>query len=184
MTTVVRDVNAILQHGVMTEIIRAWQMHISRTSMRIRTVRASPTGAPNWANRPGPRSSEQVSMRSRQARRPFHTTPTAPTRRCSSCSAAGRSLRTPDGWRELAEGEVVAFRVGEDGAHQLQNRGAQHARVLVVSRMIAPEVNLYLDTGKLVAATRAPGASDVGFQEAYRREQATDYWTDEEPPVS
>lgn len=93
-------------------------------------------------------------------------------------------LRTPDGWRELAEGEVVAFRVGEDGAHQLQNRGAQHARVLVVSTMIAPEVNLYPDTGKLMAATRAPGASDEGFQEAYRREQATDYWTDEEPPDS
>ena len=65
-------------------------------------------------------------------------------------------LRTPDGWRELAEGEVVAFRVGEDGAHQLQNRGAQHARVLVVSTMIAPEVNLYPDTGKLVAATGPP----------------------------
>ena len=93
-------------------------------------------------------------------------------------------LRTPDGWRELAEGEIVAFRVGEEGAHQLQNRGAQHARVLVVSTMIAPEVNLYPDTGKLVAATRAPGASDEGFQEAYRREQATDYWTDEEPPDS
>jgi len=93
-------------------------------------------------------------------------------------------LRTPDGWRELAEGEVVAFRVGEDGAHQLQNRGAQPARVLVISTMIAPEVNLYPDTGKLMAATRAPGASDEGFQEAYRREQATDYWTDEEPPDS
>jgi hypothetical protein len=35
-----------------------------------------------------------------------------------------------------------------------------------------------------MAATRAPGASGEGFQEAYRREQATDYWTDEEPPDS
>ena len=31
-------------------------------------------------------------------------------------------LRTPDGWRQLDEGEVVAFPVGERGAHQLANR--------------------------------------------------------------
>ena len=61
-----------------------------------------------------------------------------------------------------------SFRVGEDSAHQLQNRGARHARVLVVSTMIAAEVNLYPDTGRLMAATRAPGPSGEGFQEAYR----------------
>lgn len=31
------------------------------------------------------------------------------------------SLRTPEGWRELAAGEVVAFPRGERGAHQLVN---------------------------------------------------------------
>jgi hypothetical protein len=48
--------------------------------------------------------------------------------------------------------------------------------------MIAPEVNLYPDSGKLQAATRAPGAAGAGFQEAFRREDATDYWQGEEPP--
>jgi uncharacterized cupin superfamily protein len=91
-------------------------------------------------------------------------------------------LRTPQGWRELAEGEVVAFPAGAEGAHQIQNRGEGEARVLVVSTMIAPEVNLYPDSGKLMAATRAPGAAGEGFQESYRREQATDYWQGEEPP--
>jgi uncharacterized cupin superfamily protein len=92
------------------------------------------------------------------------------------------SLRTPAGWRELARGAVVAFPAGEDGAHQVANRSDEPARVLVLSTMVAPEVNLYPDTGKLMAATRAPGAAGEGFQEAYRRDQATDYWEDEEPP--
>jgi uncharacterized cupin superfamily protein len=94
------------------------------------------------------------------------------------------SLRTPSGWRELDPGEVVAFPVGDDGAHQIQNRSKEPARVLVVSTMIAPEVNLYPDSGKLMAATRAPGASGEGFQEAYPREQAIDYWEGEEPPAT
>lgn len=91
-------------------------------------------------------------------------------------------LRTADGWRELAEGEVVAFRTGEEGAHQIQNRGEEPVRVLVLSTMVAPEVNLYPDSGKVMAATRAPGAAGEGFQESYRREQATDYWDGEDPP--
>jgi uncharacterized cupin superfamily protein len=92
------------------------------------------------------------------------------------------SLRTPSGWRELEPGEVVAFPAGDEGAHQIQNRSAESARVLVLSTMIAPEVNLYPDTGKLMAATRAPGASGEGFQESYRRDEASEYWEGEEPP--
>jgi uncharacterized cupin superfamily protein len=92
------------------------------------------------------------------------------------------SLRTPSGWRELAPGEVVSFPVGEEGAHQIANRSEDRARVLVVSTMIAPEVNLYPDTGKLMAATRAPGAGGEGFQETYRRTEASDYWEGEQPP--
>jgi uncharacterized cupin superfamily protein len=96
---------------------------------------------------------------------------------------AGRpSLRTTEGWRELTEGEVVAFPVGERGAHQLHNRADVAARVLVVSTMIAPELNGYPDSGKLMAATRAPGAAGEGFQESYRRDEATDYWDGEEAP--
>jgi uncharacterized cupin superfamily protein len=93
-------------------------------------------------------------------------------------------LRTPEGWRQLVEGEVVAFHAGDEGAHQLQNRTDDDVRVLVVSTMLAPEVNLYPDSGKVMAATRAPGAAGEGFQEAYRREQATDYWEGEEPPAA
>jgi uncharacterized cupin superfamily protein len=92
------------------------------------------------------------------------------------------SLRTPAGWRELEAGEVVSFPTGEDGTHQVANRSQSTARVLVLSTMIAPEVNIYPDSAKLMAATRAPGAAGEGFQEAYRRDDATDYWEGEKPP--
>ena len=91
-------------------------------------------------------------------------------------------LRTGSGWRELETGEVVAFPAGEEGAHQIVNRSAEPCRVLVVSTMIVPEVTLYPDSGKLLAATRAPGAAGEGFHEAYERSGAVDYWDGEEPP--
>ncbi len=42
---------------------------------------------------------------------------------------AGRpSLRTPEGWRDLEPGEVVAFPASPDGAHQIQNRTTEPVR--------------------------------------------------------
>jgi uncharacterized cupin superfamily protein len=94
------------------------------------------------------------------------------------------SLRTPDGWRELDPGDVVSFKVGLEGAHQVMNRGEEPARVLVVSEMNAPEVSVYPDTGKILAGTRPPGgAGDPGdIFEAFRLDDAADYWEGEEPP--
>lgn len=94
------------------------------------------------------------------------------------------SLRTPEGWRDLREGDVVSFPVGPAGAHQLLNRTDHDVRFLVVSEMTAPEVSGYPDTGKLGALTRAPGTPDdpdevFGF---FRREDEVDYWEGEEPP--
>ncbi len=92
------------------------------------------------------------------------------------------SLRTPAGWRELAEGEMVAFPVGEEGAHQVMNRSDTAARVLLISEMKAPEVNLYPDSDKVLAATRPPGGEDPGLFEAFRRSDAVDYFEGESPP--
>ena len=97
---------------------------------------------------------------------------------------AGRpSLRTPGGWRELAEGEVVAFPVGEQGAHQVANRSDRPVRVLVVSEMNAPEVSIYPDSGKFAAATRAPGAAGGGGMWFFRRDDAVEYLEGEQPPA-
>lgn len=69
------------------------------------------------------------------------------------------TLRTLDGERELAEGEILAFPAGRDGAHRIDNRSDGPVRLLVLSTMIAPEVNEYPDSGKVWARTWAPGAS-------------------------
>ena len=68
------------------------------------------------------------------------------------------TLRTLDGERELERGEVVACRRGPAGAHRLDNRGDSPVRVMIVSTMIAPEVNEYPDSGKLWVRGVPPGA--------------------------
>jgi uncharacterized cupin superfamily protein len=96
---------------------------------------------------------------------------------------AGRPrLRTPDGWRELAEGEVVNFPRGERGAHQVANRSGESVRVLIISEMNAPEVNLYPDTGRVGAMQRAPGSTGEGGAWYFTPGAETDYWEGEEPP--
>lgn len=77
------------------------------------------------------------------------------------------SLETLDGHRRLAEGEVVAFPPGRAGAHRVRNESEAPARLLIVSTMLAPEVNDFPETGELwvrdyVPGTRPPpGAVDV-----------------------
>jgi uncharacterized cupin superfamily protein len=92
------------------------------------------------------------------------------------------SLRTPQGWRELEEGEVVAFPAGEPGAHQIANRSSDPVRVLMISEMNAPEVNVYPDSGKVGAMTRPPGGPGPGDRWEFRAEDAVDYWEGERPP--
>lgn len=87
------------------------------------------------------------------------------------------TLRTLDGERELFPGEVVAFPVGRRGAHRLDNRTDAAVQVLILSTMLAPEVNEYPDSGKIWARTYAPGA-EPGPEDAFliaRPEDNLDY---------
>ena len=81
------------------------------------------------------------------------------------------SLRTPEGWRELAQGEVVVFPTGEAGAHQLVNKTEQTVRFLAFSNSGEPEIVIQLDAGKY-------GVRDGGSQttEWFRREDAVGYF--------
>ena len=81
------------------------------------------------------------------------------------------SLRTPDGWRELAEGEVLAFLRGEEGAHQLVNRTDETVRFLAFSTQPGAPVVMYPDSGKL-------GADGHRF----RLSDEVDYYEGERPP--
>jgi uncharacterized cupin superfamily protein len=69
--------------------------------------------------------------------------------------------------RTLAPGEVVAFPAGRAGAHELRNDSDEPVSLLIVSTMLAPEINLFPDTNELwvrdfIPGTDAPdGAIDV-----------------------
>jgi uncharacterized cupin superfamily protein len=81
------------------------------------------------------------------------------------------TLRTLDGERELAVGEVVSFLSGRRGAHQVLNRSDEPARVLIVSTMIYPEVAEHPDSQKIVAITGRPDETAAMVQ-AFRRSDA------------
>ena len=85
------------------------------------------------------------------------------------------SLRTPEGWRELTEGEVVAFPRGERGAHQLANHGDAPARFVIFSEMRQPEVVVYPDSNKVGARSRPDG-----IRLNFLADNAVDYWHGEE----
>jgi uncharacterized cupin superfamily protein len=68
------------------------------------------------------------------------------------------TLRTLDGERALEPGEFVACPTGRRSAHRLDNRSNEAVRVLVISTMLAPELNEYPDSGKLWARSYPPGA--------------------------
>jgi uncharacterized cupin superfamily protein len=68
------------------------------------------------------------------------------------------SLRTLAGERQLGPGDAVACPAGRRGAHRLDNRSEEPVRVLVISTMIAPELNEFPDSDKLWARTYPPGA--------------------------
>src|SRR5437867_5112005 len=59
------------------------------------------------------------------------------------------SLRDADGWRELPEGEVVAFPRGERGSHGFENRSDKPVRLLVISEQNAPNISVYPDTNEI-----------------------------------
>jgi uncharacterized cupin superfamily protein len=67
------------------------------------------------------------------------------------------TLTGEEGERELVPGEVVAFPAGRGGAHRLDNRGGEEARLLIVSTMRAPEINAMLEDGTFWIRDYPPG---------------------------
>jgi uncharacterized cupin superfamily protein len=90
------------------------------------------------------------------------------------------TLRTPGGMRELEEGEAVRFPLGEDGAHQILNRGPDAVTFLALSSHGRPDLVAYPDSNKLGAGERLPRGG--GLRAIFRREDAVDYWDRERRP--
>jgi uncharacterized cupin superfamily protein len=90
------------------------------------------------------------------------------------------SLRTPEGWRDLQQGEVVTFLRGEQGAHQIVNRSDATTRFLAFSTNGEPDVILQFDSDKVGAFERRPDGG--GLRVWFRREDAVGYFEGESPP--
>jgi len=65
------------------------------------------------------------------------------------------TLRTADGEQDLTEGDVVCFRRGSEGYHQVSNRTDSPIRVLMLSTLLAPDIVEYPDSGKVGARSVA-----------------------------
>jgi uncharacterized cupin superfamily protein len=91
-------------------------------------------------------------------------------------AVSGRpTLRTPEGERELAPGDVAVFPEGPDGAHQVINRSDEPCRVLILSSKSPLAVVHYPDSGKVSLWTEGEG-----YQAMLRNEPKLDYWQGED----
>ncbi len=89
------------------------------------------------------------------------------------------TLRTPEGRRTLAQGDVVSLPRGERGAHQLINETGETIRFLSCSTSGEPDVVSYPDSNKLGVAERRP---DGGGLRAYFRIDDEVAYDEGEPP--
>jgi uncharacterized cupin superfamily protein len=87
------------------------------------------------------------------------------------------NVRTPEGEVVLTPGDLMVFRRGRAGAHQVVNRSGEVARYLVVSTRVFPEVAEFPDTGKIYvqAGPSADGLAKILDSKAERE------WLEGEP---
>lgn len=85
------------------------------------------------------------------------------------------TLRSPDGERELAPGDLAVCIEGEEGAHQVINRSSDTCRVMIISSKSPIAIVHYPDSGKVGLWSQAHG-----YQKLLRTEATVDYWEDEE----
>jgi uncharacterized cupin superfamily protein len=86
------------------------------------------------------------------------------------------TLRAPAGEQELSAGDVVCFREGPEGAHQVRNATDKPVRVLIFSTKRMPGVVVYPDSDKIGVW---PRAGDTADRILVRRDSAVDYWDGE-----
>jgi uncharacterized cupin superfamily protein len=89
------------------------------------------------------------------------------------------SLRTPEGVQTLKRGDIVAFRRGPEGAHQIRNETSSPARVLMISTIEAVEVAVFPDSGKTFARADRLGSAE-GARLMNREEANLDYFDGEQ----
>jgi uncharacterized cupin superfamily protein len=87
------------------------------------------------------------------------------------------TLRTPEGIRELEEGEALRFPLGEEGAHQIINRSEEPVTFLAVSSHGRPDVVVYPDSDKIGVGERLPQGG--GLRAFFKRDDGVGYFEGE-----
>jgi len=90
------------------------------------------------------------------------------------------TLRTPEGNRELEEGEALRFELGETGAHQIFNATDRAVTFLAVSSHGRPDVVVYPDADKIGVGERLPKGG--GLRAFFKRDDAVGYFEGESFP--
>jgi uncharacterized cupin superfamily protein len=90
------------------------------------------------------------------------------------------TVRTPEGTRELEQGEAIAFPVGEEGAHQVLNQSEEPVTFLAISSNGRPDIVVYPDSDKIGVGERLPKGG--GLRGFFPRAEGVSYWTGEKPP--
>lgn len=88
------------------------------------------------------------------------------------------TLRTPDGERVLARGDIAVFPVGPTGAHLVRNDGDAEARVAIFSNQHEFGIVEYPDSDKIAVWSR----NDDELDHILRRTPALGYWDGEQQP--
>ena len=81
------------------------------------------------------------------------------------------TLRTPEKFIELSQGDIAFFEIGPEGAHQLYNHTEQPCVFVDIRTVIGLDVCEYPDSGKI---------NVLPYQEIYKEEDRVDYYKDEE----
>lgn len=81
------------------------------------------------------------------------------------------TLRTPEDFKELVEGDIVFFEMGSTGAHQLYNHTDNACRYLDIRTVAGLDVCDYPDSGKI---------NIIPYKEIYQNEDRVDYYKDED----
>ena len=80
-------------------------------------------------------------------------------------------LRTPKGFKQLNEGDIVFFEMGPEGAHQLYNHTDKPCRYLDIRTVAGLDVCDYPDSGKV---------NILPYREIYQSTNQVDYYKDED----
>ena len=81
------------------------------------------------------------------------------------------TLRTPEGFRELKEGDTVFFEIGPTGAHQLYNHTQEPCKFLDLGTEMGIDVCEYPDSGKI---------NILPYEEVYQTNGKVDYYKGED----